>query len=221
MAVAAVAVMLLLSVPTCVTHFSGSENQPTASTVWQTLNSAFTGLCEDGHGFLVSLVGRQLVDSGLKKVNEVTTLTSKAVADGLNTLATYGAEMLGASGMNANLPVKRVTPEGVIFVTKWALLAVLGYWILSLAVHLFAGLVRRTLWLLKIAFAVALFGLILSDSGASAETTAMRLAGLVLACVLLGIGPSPFGGGATTHLEAKVKVLERRLREVEKKSKEE
>ncbi|KAL6487881.1 hypothetical protein MHYP_G00045070 [Metynnis hypsauchen] len=221
MAVAVVAVMLILSTPTCVAHFSGSENQPTASTVWQTLNSAFTSLCEDGHGFLVSLLGRQLVDSGLKKVSEVTTLTSKAVADGLNMLATYGAEMLGSSGMNANLPVKRVTPEGVIFVTKWALLAVLGYWILSLAVHLFAGLVRRTLWLLKIAFAVALFGLILSDSGASAETTAMRLAGLVLACVLLGIGPSPFGGGATTHLEAKVKVLERRLREVEKKSKEE
>ncbi|KAI4884920.1 hypothetical protein NFI96_013205 [Prochilodus magdalenae] len=212
-------VTLILSVPTCASYSAGSENQPRASTVWQTLNSAYTSLCEDGHGFLVSVFGRQPVDSGLKTIKEVTTLTSQAVADGLNLVVTYGAEMLGRAGIDANLPVKRITPDGVIFVTKWALLAVLAYWILSLAVCLVSGIVRRTLWLLKIAFAFAMFGLILSDTGASAETTAMRLAGLVLAFVLLGIGPSLFRGDPTSHLETKVKVLERRLREVEKKSK--
>lgn len=104
---------------------------------------------------------------------------------------------------------------------QWALLAVLGYWLLSLAAGLLAGVVRRTLFLLKVAFAIAAFGLIVSDGGASAETTAMRLAGLVCACVLLGIGPSPFRGDTNAHLEQQVKVLERRLREVEKKSKQE
>lgn len=117
--------------------------------------------------------------------------------------------------------MRRVTPEGVIFVTKWLLLAVLVFWVLSLAVYLVSGVVRRMLWLLKILFAVGMFGLILSDTEASAETTSMRLAGLVFACVLLGVGPSPFRGDANTYLEVKVKMLERRLREVEKKSKEE
>lgn len=122
---------------------------------------------------------------------------------------------------SAKLPVKHFTPEGVIFVAQWALLAVIVYWLLSLAVYLLAGVVRRTLFLLKVTFAIAVFGLILSDGGASAETTAMRLAGLMLACVLLGLGPSFFRGDSNAHLEQKVKVLERRLREMERKSKEE
>ncbi|XP_072533195.1 voltage-gated monoatomic cation channel TMEM109 [Salminus brasiliensis] len=216
-----VLVTLVLSVPACLSQSSGSETPSGASTVWQTLQSVSTSLCEDGHGFLVSLFGRQSVDSGLKTVGQLTTWTSEAAAAGLNTLAGYVSELLGAAGITASLPVKRITPEGVVFVTKWALLALLAYWILSLAACFVAGILRRTLWLLKITFAIAMFGLILSDTGATAETTAMRLAGLVLACVLLGIGPSPFRGDGNAHMEAKVKVLERRLRELEKKSKEE
>lgn len=104
---------------------------------------------------------------------------------------------------------------------QWALLAVLGYWLLSLAVCLLAGVVRRTLFLLKVAFAIVTFGLIVSDGGASAETTAMRLAGLVFACVLLGIGPSSFRGDTNAHLEQKVRALGRQLREIERKRKEE
>lgn len=110
----------------------------------------------------------------------------------------------------------------MLFVTQWALLAVIGYWLLSLLFRLVAGLVRRILWLLKLGGALALFGLILSDTDAALETTALRLAGLVLACVLLGVGP---GGGqqdhTDSHLEEKVKRLERRLREMERKRKEE
>lgn len=121
----------------------------------------------------------------------------------------------------AKLPVTYFTPEGVVFVVQWALLAVLGYWLLSLAVCLIAGVVRRTLFLLKVIVAVAVFGLIVSDGGASAETTAMRLAGLVLACVLLGVGPSYFRGDTNAHLEQKVKLLEKRLRDLERKRKEE
>lgn len=101
--------------------------------------------------------------------------------------------------------------------TQWALLALVGYWLLSLAVCLLAGIVRRTLFLLKVTFAIVTFGLIVSDGGASAETTAMRLAGLVFACVLLGIGPSSFRGDPNAHLEQKVRVLEKRLREMERK----
>lgn len=119
------------------------------------------------------------------------------------------------------MPEKRFTPEGVVFVAQWALLAVLAYWLLSLAVCLLSGVFRRTLFLLKVVFAIAAFGLIVSDGEAGAETTAMRLAGLVFACILLGVGPSFWRGDATTHLEQKVKALEKQLREMERKIKEE
>ncbi|XP_066535761.1 voltage-gated monoatomic cation channel TMEM109-like [Hoplias malabaricus] len=221
MARVTVLITLSLSVSTCLSQSSGFEYEQKASSVWQTLHSVYISLCEDGHGFLVSLFGRKFVDSGIKTMMEVSAVSSEFVANVLNTVVAYGSEMLGTVGINAKLPVKHITPEGVIFVTKWALLAVLAYWILSLAVCLVAGILRRTLWLLQITFAVAMFGLILSDTGASAETTAMRLAGLVFACILLGIGPSPFRGESNTHLEVKVKTLEKRLREVEKKRKDE
>uniref|UniRef100_W5KSI4 Uncharacterized LOC103036371 n=1 Tax=Astyanax mexicanus TaxID=7994 RepID=W5KSI4_ASTMX len=214
-----VLVSLILSTPACLSQSSGSENQPKASGLWQTLQSVSTSLCEDGHGFLVSLFGRQSVDSGLKTLREITTWALESTAGSLNILASYVTEVLGAAGITANLPVKRITPEGVAFVTKWVLLAVLVYWILSLAVCFVSGIVQRTLWLVKITVAIAMFGLILSDTGATAETTAMRLAGLMLACILLGIGPSPFKGDTNTHMEVKVKVLERKVRELEKKSK--
>lgn len=112
------------------------------------------------------------------------------------------------------LPFRQVTPEGVIFVTQWALLALAAYWIMSLILRLVVGAVRQALWLLKVIFTLAMFGLILSDTGASVETTALRLAGLVCVCVLLGVGGTSAKRDA--HLEDKVKMLERRLRDMEK-----
>lgn len=64
-----------------------------------------------------------------------------------------------------------------------------------------------------------LFGLILSDTEASMETTACRLAGLVAACVLLGVGPR--NQDQTAHLEEQVIHLEKRLREMERRRKQE
>ncbi|MCI4376146.1 hypothetical protein PGIGA_G00184970 [Pangasianodon gigas] len=213
-----VMVVFILSTLTLESVCAVSE---TVSSMWQSAHSAVKSLGDDAHSYLVSLLGKQTVDTLLKTIEDAIKLTSQAAAHALNVAAAYITDFLGAAGIDAKLPVKRFTPEGVIFVAQWALLAVLGYWLLSLAVSLLAGVVRRTLFMLKVAFAIATFGLIVSDSGASAETTAMRLAGLVFACVLLGIGPSFFRGDTNAHLEQKVNVLERRLREMERKRKEE
>lgn len=97
----------------------------------------------------------------------------------------------------------------------------IGYWVLSLLLRLVAGVVRRVLWLLKLGGALALFGLILSDTEASMETTAFRLAGLVAACVLLGVGPRSSTQDHTAHLEEQVIRLEKRLREMERRRKQE
>lgn len=81
---------------------------------------------------------------------------------------------------------------------------------------------RSILWLIKLGGALALFGLILSDRDAALETTAIRLACLVLACVVLGVGPSVGTDTDTNgHLEEKVRKLERQLRNMERKRKEE
>uniref|UniRef100_A0A4W4E0V5 Uncharacterized protein n=1 Tax=Electrophorus electricus TaxID=8005 RepID=A0A4W4E0V5_ELEEL len=213
--------MIFLNIRICLNFNLGSEDEPPASTVWQTVRSSVTRLAEDAHGYLVSLIGKQAVDILIQTVRDAVKVTSEAVANALNVAGGYMSEILATAGIDANLPASRVTADGVIIVLRWALLALVCYWILSLAVSLLAGVVRITLWLLKIIFAVATFGLILSDAGASTETTAMRLAVLVFACILLGVGPSTFRKDTTTKLEAKVKMLESRLREFEKKRKNE
>ncbi len=85
---------------------------------------------------------------------------------------------------------------------------------ISFILSLLLGAIRQALWLLKATFAICMFGFIISDTGASAETTAIRLAGLACVCFLLGI--STTSAKPNRHLEDKIKMLERRLGEMEK-----
>lgn len=118
----------------------------------------------------------------------------------------------------AGVPIKKVTPEGLIFVTQWVIVVLIGYWLLSLAFQLVTSTLRRALWLLKVGVAMACFGFILSDRSVDTETMAIRLAVLVLVCVLLGVGTSSGSSVAdrSAHLEEQVRTLERRLREMER-----
>lgn len=111
-----------------------------------------------------------------------------------------------------------VTPTGVIFVVQWILVALLTYWIISLTFQLVASTLRRALWLLKVSVAVFFFVLILRDYSVGTETMAIRLTVLVLVCVLLGVGSSGGSGASdkTADLEEQVRILERRLREMER-----
>ncbi len=97
-------------------------------------------------------------------------------------------------------------------------MALVGYWLFSLALRLVASTLRQVLWLLKVSVALVCFGLILRDHSVGTETMAIRLAVLVLVCVLLGIGTSRGSSAANkaAHLEEQVKILERRLRDLEK-----
>uniref|UniRef100_A0A8C1K388 Si:dkey-9i23.15 n=1 Tax=Cyprinus carpio TaxID=7962 RepID=A0A8C1K388_CYPCA len=177
------------------------------------VRSIFTSLSEEAHSCLVSTIGEKRVDLSLQFLQKGVKWLSDAVASALNMVIRYVTEILESAGIDAKLPFQKVTPEGVIFVTQWALLVVVAYWIIAFILRLVVGAVRQALWLLKVTFAMGVFGLILSDTGASAETTAIRLAGLACVCVLIGIGTS---AKQDTHLEDKIKILERRLREMEK-----
>lgn len=98
---------------------------------------------------------------------------------------------------------------------QWALLALIGYWVLSIILRLLVGVVRRVFWMLKAGTALWLFGLIVSDAKAGSDTTAVRLASLVLGCALLGLAGS--GSEKTVQVEDRMSILEGRVKAVERR----
>lgn len=196
---------------------SGEKEFESRSGMIQELRTALADLAGEGRTYLHRLAGEKTVLSVLEASSQALHVVAGGLAGGLNVLLQYVSQFLQAAGVQGSPPVK-VTPEGLIFVAQWVLLALIGYWLFSLAVRLVASTLRQVLWLLKVSIALVCFGLILRDHSVGTETMAIRLAVLVLVCVLLGIGSSR-GSNATyktAHLEEQIKILERRLREIEK-----
>ncbi|XP_040892698.1 transmembrane protein 109 [Toxotes jaculatrix] len=184
----------------------------------QELQTALADLAGRGRTYLCRLAGEQTVLSVQKAFSQVLGVVAGGLAGGLNVLLQYISDFLEAAGIQVVFPINKVTPGGVIFVAQWILIALIGYWLISLAFQLVASTLRRALWLLKLGVALFCFGLILSDHSVGTETMAIRLAVLVCVCVLLGVGTSSGSNAAekAAHLEEQVKVLERRLREMER-----
>ncbi|KAJ8000916.1 hypothetical protein DPEC_G00185350 [Dallia pectoralis] len=178
------------------------------------LRETLGDLSEEAHRCLVTLIGARSVDSARKCFFLGVGYLAEAMASGANVIMKYVTQLLKAAGPDVEFPFKNVTPEAVIYVSQWLLLALIGYWLLSLAFRLVASTLRRVLWLLKLGVVLGLFGWILSDRGAETETTALRLAGLVCVCVLLGIGPAR--GRSTDDMENYVRVLEKRVKDMER-----
>ncbi|XP_034398513.1 transmembrane protein 109 [Cyclopterus lumpus] len=203
---------LLLSV-------SGENVSEGRSGMLQELRETLAELAGEGRTYLGRLAGEQTVLSVQKAFSQVLGAVAGSVSAGLNVLLQYVSHFLQAAGFQAGFPISQVTPEGLVFVAQWVVAALVGYWLISFVFGLVASALRRALWLLKVGVALACFGLILSDRSVGTDTVAVRLAALVCACVLLGVG-SPRSSGAsdkTAHLEEQVKTLETRLREMERR----
>uniref|UniRef100_UPI0037E8DFA6 voltage-gated monoatomic cation channel TMEM109 n=1 Tax=Semicossyphus pulcher TaxID=241346 RepID=UPI0037E8DFA6 len=183
----------------------------------QELRTALTELAGEGRTYLGRMAGEQTVLSVQKAFSQVLGVVAGSLAGGLNVILQYVSNLLQAAGVQDGVPIDRVTPEGLLFVAQWVLLALIGYWLLSLTLRFVASTLRRALWMLKVGVALACFGLILSDRSVGSETMAVRLAVLVCVCVLLGVGRGRGNDVAdkTAHLEEQVRTLERRLREME------
>ncbi|KAM9792273.1 BRI3-binding protein-like [Neosynchiropus ocellatus] len=176
------------------------------------LQTVFTELAGEGRAFLGRLAGEQTVISVQKAFSQVIGVVAGSLAAGLNVLFQYSTQLLRAAGFRADLPETKVTPEGLVFVAQWLILVLVAYWLFSLTVRLVMSTLRRAMWLLKLVLALACFAFILSDHSVGSETIALRLAGLVFVCVLLGVGSpgSPSATHKAAHLENQVKTLERR-----------
>ncbi|XP_029588477.1 uncharacterized protein LOC115174013 isoform X2 [Salmo trutta] len=208
-------VLMLGLAARCVVQAMPSEDSPQAAQASVSLRSLVTGTCKDVHKYVESVVGTNVIESTVEFFEMLIRFLAEGAASGLNVIAVYVTEILRVTGVDVQLPFPHFTPEGVASVGQWALLALIGYWVLSIVLRLLVGVVRRVFWMLKAGTALWLFGLIVSDAKAGSDTTAVRLAGLVLGCALLGL--ASYGSEKTIHVEDRLSILEGRVKAVERR----
>ncbi|XP_005719937.1 transmembrane protein 109 isoform X1 [Pundamilia nyererei] len=203
-----------------------------------TLRTVFTGTCQEIHRYAESLVGTSVIRSAAESAvlflesllgqENVGTLAmffemvirflAEGAASGLNVIAVYVTEILRVTGFDATLKLPHFTPEGVTAVAQWGLVALIGYWLLSIVLRLLIGAIKQVFWIIKTVLGLWIFGLIVTDKQASADTTAVRLAGLVLVCVFLTLLTS--SSEKSFVVEDRLRRLEGRVNAVESKKKE-
>ncbi|XP_005937817.1 transmembrane protein 109 isoform X2 [Haplochromis burtoni] len=183
-----------------------------------TLRTVFTGTCQEIHRYAESLVGTSVIRSAAEFFEMVIRFLAEGAASGLNVIAVYVTEILRVTGFDATLKLPHFTPEGVTAVAQWGLVALIGYWLLSIVLRLLIGAIKQVFWIIKTVLGLWLFGLIVTDKQASADTTAVRLAGLVLVCVFLTLLTS--SSEKSFVVEDRLRRLEGRVNAVESKKKE-
>ncbi|KAL3044888.1 hypothetical protein OYC64_013208 [Pagothenia borchgrevinki] len=165
--------------------------------------------------FLESLLGQEHIYTVAMFLQMVIRFLAEGAASGLNVIAVYVAEILRVTGFDVALTLPRFTPEGVAAIAQWGLVALIGYWVLTIVLRVLICLVKRVFWVVKTVLALWLFGLIVTEKNATADTTAVRVGGLVLGCVLLTLLTSC--SEKTCTVEQRLSTLEGRVKGVEKK----
>ncbi|XP_071313622.1 voltage-gated monoatomic cation channel TMEM109-like isoform X2 [Trachinotus anak] len=186
------------------------ESPPTV-----TLHTVITGTCQEVQRYAESVLGTGVVRSAAEFLEMVIRFLAEGAASGLNVIAVYVTEILKVTGFDVALTLPRFTPEGVTAVAQWGLVALIGYWVLTIVLRLLIAVLRRVFWVVKTVLALWLFGLMVTDKTASTDTTAVRVAGLVLVCVLLTLLTS--ASEKSCVVENRLSSLEGRLKAVEKR----
>ncbi|XP_023127434.2 uncharacterized protein LOC111569507 isoform X1 [Amphiprion ocellaris] len=215
--------------------WAGGEQAKAESPPVVTLRTVITGTCQEiqryaesvlGTGvvrsaaesavlFLESLLGQENVYTMAMFLETVIRFLAEGAASGLNVIAVYVTEILRVTGFDVALTLPRFTPEGVTAVAQWGLLTLIGYWVLTIVLRLLIGVVKQVFWVVKTVLSLWLFGLIVTDKHATADVTAVRLAGLVLGCVMLTLLTS--GSEKSFVIEDRLSSVEGRLKAVEKR----
>ncbi|KAM7417725.1 hypothetical protein PAMA_017390 [Pampus argenteus] len=180
-----------------------------------TLRTLIRGTSLEVQRYAESVLGTDVIRSTAEFLETVIRFLAEGAASGLNVIAVYVTEILRVTGFDASLTLPRFTPEGVTAVAQWGLIALIGYWVLTILLRLLIGVMRQVFWVVKTVLALWLFGLIVTDKNATADTTAVRLAVLVLGCVLLTLLTS--GSAKSSAVEHRLSSLEGRVKAVEKR----
>eukprot|EP00066_Takifugu_rubripes_P005971 XP_003970428.1 PREDICTED: transmembrane protein 109-like [Takifugu rubripes] len=180
-----------------------------------TLGTLITGTYREIQRYAESAMGIGVIRSAVEFLEMVIRFLAEGAASGLNVIAVYLTEILRVTGFNVAVTLPLFTPEGVTAIAQWGLLALFGYWVLTMLLHLVICVVKRVFWVVKTVLVLWLFGLIVTDKNATADTTAVRLWGLVLGCVLLNLLKSD--SEKTCSMDNRLRNLEGRLKAVEKR----
>ncbi|XP_076878576.1 voltage-gated monoatomic cation channel TMEM109 isoform X1 [Brachyhypopomus gauderio] len=167
-------------------------------------------------GYLESLCGQETVHTGVMFVEMVLRFVAEGAASGLNVIAVYVSEILRVTGVGDPVSIPHFTPEGVFSVAKWALIAVIGYWLVCVVLRVAMALLKRVFWLLKLVVVARIFVRIVSDPNASPETTATRLSVLVVFCAVVSVATRAASGTNLQWMENRLKSLEERIKVLEK-----
>ncbi|KAG7999400.1 hypothetical protein GBF38_000503 [Nibea albiflora] len=148
-----------------------------------TLRTLITGTCQEVQRYAESLVGSGVIRSAAEFFQMVIRFLAEGAASGLNVIAVMSQRSSGSQdSMVETLTLPRFTPEGVTAIAQWGLVALIGYWVLT----------------------------IVPPSDDLRDTTAVRLGGLVLGCVLLTLLTS--GSEKTCSVDNRLSSLEGRLK---------
>ncbi|KAK5864844.1 hypothetical protein PBY51_016053 [Eleginops maclovinus] len=180
-----------------------------------TLGTLISGTCQEVQWYAESVVGSGVIRSTAEFFQMVIRFLAEGAASGLNVIAVYVAEILRVTGFDVALTLPLFTPEGVAAIAQWGLVALIGYWVLTIVLRVLICLVKRVFWVVKTVLALWLFGLIVTEKTATADTTAVRVGGLVLGCVLLTLLTSC--SEKTCTVEQRLSTLEGRVKVVEKR----
>ncbi|XP_076595031.1 uncharacterized protein LOC143325669 isoform X2 [Chaetodon auriga] len=180
-----------------------------------TLRTLIVETYQEVQRYAESVVGSGVIRSAVEFLEMVIRFLAEGAASGLNVIAVYVTEILRVTGFDASLTLPRFTPEGVTAIAQWGLVALIGYWVLTILLRLLICVTRRVFWMVKTVLALWLFGLIVTDKTATADTTAVRLGVLVLGCVLLTLLTS--GSEKTFAVDNRLSSLESRLKAIEKR----
>ncbi|KAM4555336.1 uncharacterized protein PAE49_014431 isoform 2-T2 [Odontesthes bonariensis] len=194
---------------------AGGQQAKAESPPVVTLRTLITATCQEIQRYAESVLGAGVLRSAAEFLETVIRFLAEGAASGLNVIAVYVTEILRVTGFDVALTLPRFTPEGVTAVAQWGLVALIGYWVLTIVLRLLIGVAKQVFWVVKTVLALWLFGLIVTDKHASADTTAVRLGGLVLACVLLTLLTSD--SDKPYAVENRLNSLEGRLKAVEKR----
>lgn len=194
---------------------AGQAKQSGESSSVVTFHTLITGTCQEVQRYAEVLLGTGVIRSAAEFLETAIRFLAEGAASGLNVIAVYITEILRVTGFDAALTLPRFTPEGVTTVAQWGLVALIGYWVLSVILRLLIGVMRMVFWVVKAVLVLWVFGLIVTDKTATADTTAFRLAGLVLVCVLLTLFTS--ASEKSGAVERRLSSLESRLKVVEKR----
>lgn len=186
------------------------ENPPAV-----TLRTLITGTCSEIQRYAESVVGSGVIRSAAEFFEMVIRFLAEGAASGLNVIAVYVTEILRVTGFDVAHRLPRFTPEGVTAIAQWGLVALIGYWVLTIVLRLLIGVLRQVFWVVKTVLALWLFGLIVTDKHATADITAVRLGGLVLGCVVLTLLTSCSENACA--VEHRLSSLEGRVKAVEKR----